>query len=83
MPKYLYQVAYTPEGSSGVLRGGGSNRVKVVKELVEGLGGKVDLFAFAFGDDDAILVLDLPDHVTASAIGLAVNASGAARSKIA
>jgi uncharacterized protein with GYD domain len=82
VPKYLYQVSYTPEGSRGVLSGGGSKRRQIVKELVEGLGGKLELFAFAFGEDDVVLVMDLPDHVTASAIALTVNAAGAARGKV-
>jgi uncharacterized protein with GYD domain len=82
VPKYLYQVSYTPEGSRGLLSGGGSKRHRIVKELIEGLGGTLELFAFAFGEDDVVIVMDLPDHVTASAIALTVNAAGAARGKV-
>jgi uncharacterized protein with GYD domain len=35
-------------------------------------------FYFAFGEDDAIVICDLPDNATAAAVALAVNSSGAA-----
>ncbi|HEX7486612.1 MAG TPA: GYD domain-containing protein [Vicinamibacterales bacterium] len=82
MPKYLYQVSYTQDGYKGLLKDGGTKRRQTVKALVEGLGGKLEVFEFAFGADDAVLVMDLPDHVTASAIALAVNASGGATGKL-
>ena len=44
--------------------------------MVEKLGGTVETFDFAFGKDDVYTVVDLPDNVTAAAIGLAVGASG-------
>jgi uncharacterized protein with GYD domain len=82
VPKYLYQVSYTQDGYKGLLKDGGTKRRQTVKALVEGLGGKLEVFEFAFGADDAVLVMDLPDHVTASAIALAVNASGGATGKL-
>ena len=82
MPKYLYQASYTQEGTRGLLRDGGSKRRKTIEELVAGLGGKLELFAYAFGKDDVVIVMDLPDNVTASAIALTVNASGAVRGRI-
>ena len=36
---------------------------------------------FALGDYDAFAIVDLPDHVSATALSLAVTASGAARTK--
>lgn len=82
MPKYLYQVSYTQDGYKGLLKDGGTKRRQTVKALVESLGGKLDMFEFAFGDDDAVLVLDLPDHLTATAIHMAVSASGAVTGKL-
>jgi uncharacterized protein with GYD domain len=80
--KYLYQVSYTQDGYKGLLKDGGTKRRQTVKTLVESLGGKLELFEFAFGSDDAVLVMDLPDHVTASAIALTVNASGGATGRM-
>jgi uncharacterized protein with GYD domain len=82
VPKYLYQASYTQEGTIGLLKDGGTKRRKSIEQLVEGLGGKLELFAYAFGKDDVVIVFDLPDNVTASAIALTVNASGAVRGKV-
>ena len=40
------------------------------------LGGKLEAFYFAFGEDDVFAIIDLPDTATASALSLNVNASG-------
>ena len=45
------------------------------------LGGRVEAFYFAFGDDDVYIIADVPDNVTITAISLAVNASGAVKVK--
>ena len=38
-------------------------------------------FYFAFGENDAYLILDVPDNLTAAAISLAVAGAGATRMK--
>jgi uncharacterized protein with GYD domain len=76
VPRYLIIASYTPEGEQGLLSKGGTARRASVTEMVEGLGGKVETFDFAFGEDDVYVVSELPDNVTAAAIGLAVGASG-------
>ncbi len=81
MAKYLWQVSYTAEGLKGLLKEGGSSRVAAIQRLAESRGGKVEAFYFAFGDDDVYLIADLPSHVEAAAISLAVGASGAASVK--
>ena len=81
MAKYLVQASYTQDGVKGVLDKGGSSRPEAVKHLVEGLGGSMEAFYFAFGDADAYVIVDLPDNVSTAAVALAVNASGAATAK--
>lgn len=81
MAKYLFQVSYSSAGLKGLLKEGGSSRVASIRKLTESRGGKVEAFYFAFGDDDVYLIADLPSHVEASAISLAVGASGAASVK--
>jgi uncharacterized protein with GYD domain len=81
MPKYLIHATYTAEGAKGILKSGGTARRKAVEELLASLDGKLEAFYFTFGDDDAILIIDLPDQVAASAIGLAVAASGTIRTR--
>jgi uncharacterized protein with GYD domain len=81
VPKYLVQAAYTLEGAKGLLKDGGSKRRAAVQEMLKAIGGTVEAFYYAFGDSDAFVILDVPDHVTATALALAVNASGAVRTK--
>jgi uncharacterized protein with GYD domain len=81
MPKYLFQASYTTEGLKGLLKDGGSKRREVVEQLTKALGGRVEAFYFAFGDDDVYIITDVPDNVTTAAVSLTVNASGAAKVK--
>jgi uncharacterized protein with GYD domain len=46
--------------------------------LIEGLGGKIESFYFAFGGSDAFVVAELPDEVSAMAAALTVGAAGGA-----
>ena len=81
MARYLWQVSYTTDGIKGILKEGGSSRAKFIGKLVETNGGKLEAFYFAFGDADCYLIAELPGNLEASAISLAVSASGAARVK--
>lgn len=78
MPKYLVTADYTSEGMKGVLAKGGTARRDAVEKMATDMGGSLDSFYFAFGDHDAIVVVDLPDNTTAAAVGMAVSASGMA-----
>ena len=78
MPKYLLEVTYTLDGIKGVRSKGGSARSAAAKELVEGLGGKLESFYFAFGGTDVYAVADLPDNASAAAAALTVTAAGGA-----
>lgn len=79
MPKYMIKVAYTADGTRGLMKEGGTARRAAVQKLVEGMGGKVDAFYYAYGDADAYVILDVPDTSSGLALSLAVNASGAVR----
>ncbi|MGO9007162.1 MAG: GYD domain-containing protein [Beijerinckiaceae bacterium] len=76
MAKYLVEGRYNAEGTKGLAKEGGSARRAVVAKMVEGLGGKVESFYFAFGDVDVCGIVDMPDVVTAAAVSLAINQSG-------
>ena len=81
MAKYLFEVSYTVEGARGVLKEGGSARRAVVKQLAESMGGKLETFYFAFGKNDAYVIVDGPGNVDMAAVSMAVGASGAASIK--
>jgi len=76
MSKYLIKASYTADGVKGLLKEGGTARKKTVEKVIAGLGGKLEVFYYAFGDCDVYAIADLPDAVTAAAIGLAINSSG-------
>jgi uncharacterized protein with GYD domain len=76
MPKFLIQATYTPEGTKGLLKEGASGRRAAVEQVVTGLGGKVEAVYYAFGQDDIVLIIDLPDAVSMAAVSLTVKASG-------
>jgi uncharacterized protein with GYD domain len=76
MPKYLFKASMSPEGVAGVMTEGGTARRTVVGDAIESLGGKLESFYFAFGDDDVIGICELPDNETAAAFALEVSSSG-------
>lgn len=78
MPKFLVVADYTPEGAKGVQSKGGGARRDAVKQAVDGLGGSLESFHFAFGAHDAYVIVDLPDNESAAALAIAVNTSGGA-----
>jgi uncharacterized protein with GYD domain len=41
------------------------------------VGGRVEVFYYAFRDTDAFVIVDLPDNVTAAALSLTINAAAA------
>src|SRR3984893_10306407 len=81
MPKYLAMASYTSAGLKGLNKVGGTARRAFVEKLLKGLGGRLEAFCFGFGEDDAYLILDVPDNLTAAAISLAVGGAGATRMK--
>ncbi len=82
MPKYLAQCSYTVEGVKGLLKDGGSKRREAVEQLVKGMGGTLEGYYYAFGDNDLFVITDMPDNVSIAAISLVVNASGAVTVKV-
>jgi uncharacterized protein with GYD domain len=78
MAKYLLEANYTQAGVQGVVKEGGSGRRDAIAKMLADIGGSLDAFYFAFGPDDVYVIADIPDHVSAAAISLAVGAAGGA-----
>ncbi len=76
MAKFLIRGSYSSEGTKGLLKDGGSARRAAAEALINGRGGRVEAFYFGFGNHDAYVIADLPDNVTATAVSLAINATG-------
>jgi uncharacterized protein with GYD domain len=81
MPKYMVQASYVGEGLKGLLNEGGTKRRETVAKAIEGMGGTLESFYFAYGDYDVVGIVDMPDNVSSVAFSLMVNASGVIKAK--
>jgi uncharacterized protein with GYD domain len=79
MAKYLIQASYNADGAKGLLKEGGSGRRKAVDETVQGMGGTVEAMYYAYGEHDAVMIVDFPDAISMAAVSMMVKASGAMR----
>ncbi len=82
MAKYLFEASYTNVGAKGLMSEGGSSRRQQIQSMLGTMGGKLEAMYYAFGDNDVYAIVDVPDNVTAVAVSMAVNASGAVTAKI-
>src|SRR2546430_2431800 len=82
MPKYLIQGSYSGEGLKGLLEEGGSKRREAAEQSITGLGGRLEAFYYAFGNDDFVIIADLPSNVDASALSCPPTAPGAVKPKM-
>jgi len=76
MPRYLIGFSYTPEAWAALVKSP-QNRREAIRPMIEGMGGKLEAFYYAFGEEDGYAILDMPDNVSAAAFALAVAATGA------
>ncbi len=79
MPRYMYEVAYTPEAWATLVKTP-QDRIEAIAPAVRKLGGKIETAYFAFGDYDIVAIANMPDNVTAAAFSLAVSAGGTVKS---
>jgi uncharacterized protein with GYD domain len=79
MPNYLIEASYSTEGVGGVADKGGTARRQAVEQLIDGIGGKMECFYFAFGDADVYVVAELPSDEAAAALALSINRSGSTK----
>ncbi len=81
MPKYMLQANYTADGVKGLIKDTASGRRTAVKGSVEAVGGKLESMYYCFGQDDVVVIMDLPDNVAAVSLVTAVGASGLVRAR--
>ena len=70
MSKFMLKASYNPDGVRGLIKEGGSKRRAVVQKMIEGMGGKLEAFYYAWGADDAFIIADLPDEKAGIALSL-------------
>ena len=76
MAKYMIKGSYSQQGIKGVMKEGGTERVKAISSMLESMGGSLESMYFSFGSDDVYVTADLPDNTVAAAIAAAVGAAG-------
>jgi uncharacterized protein with GYD domain len=81
MPKYLLQASYSSEGLKGLAKDKASGRKAAIQSAIKVVKGKLECIYYTFGADDVILIVDLPDNVSAAAMSLVAGASGAVNIK--
>jgi len=54
-----------------------SDRAAAVRALLEPVGGKLVSYDFMFGEDDGMVIFEVPDSQSAAAVSLAVSSTGA------
>ena len=76
MPYYLTRFSYTPATWAKLIENPEDRRT-AAKEYIEGVGGKLHGFWYAFGDHDGYNLWEAPDNVSMAATALAISAGGA------
>ena len=79
MALYMFQGAYTPEALAKLIKKP-QDRIGVIAKVIKKFDGELHGGWFCFGEYDIVLVLELPDNVTAAAFAVAAEAGGALRS---
>jgi len=77
----MIQASYVGEGSKGLIKEGGTKRRETVAQVIEGMGGTLESFYYAFGDYDVVGVAEMPDNVGSVALSIMINASGVINAK--
>jgi len=78
MPNYLVQASYTAEAIAALVKNP-QNRAEVVRKAVENMGGKMIGGWLSFGDQDVVIIVEMPDNISAAGLAVAVAAGGSLR----
>jgi uncharacterized protein with GYD domain len=78
MPKYVTLYNWTDQGVANAKDT--VNRYQAAKQLVEGMGGKIDAIFWTMGQYDLVTVSDFPDDETGTAVNLQLASTGNLRS---
>src|SRR5215211_1040057 len=81
MPKYLVQASYTGEGLEGTPEGQGNRAQGCCHQGCRRPRRQAGVHLLAFGEDDVVVIFELPDNVAAARLAIAVGASGFVRTR--
>ena len=75
MPYYLIQAVYTADSWATQTRNP-QNANDRVRPPVEALGGRIESVYYAFGEYDAVAIVEVPDNVNSGAFSIRASAGG-------
>ena len=78
MATYLGQISYTPAAWAALVRNP-VDRSDAIRGPIEKLGGTMKEMWMAFGQDDAVGIMEMPDNIAAAALSMAIMAGGACK----
>ena len=79
MAYFLLQGAYSTEVWNTLISNP-VNRVEAIRPAIESMGGRIEGSWLSFGEYDVVLIMQMPDNISAAAFALAVAAGGAFKS---
>ncbi len=65
----MVQFSYSPEALQNLIKNP-EDRSKVLRALIEKLGGKLHAFYYTYGDYDGFAIIELPDSASTAAASL-------------
>lgn len=75
MPRYLVQLSYNAAAAAAFVAKP-QGRMAGAKALIEKLGGTLHSFDYGYGEDNVVIICDMPDDVAGTAAALVVKAAG-------
>ena len=79
MAQFLVQVAYSPEAWANLVQNP-QNRIQAVASVIKKLGGKLMQGWLSFGDYDAVVIMEMPDNISAAAFAASIAGGGSCKS---
>ena len=76
MALFMYRGGYTAESWAAQAKKP-TNREDALKPIARQLGGRILSFYYAFGEDDFVLIAQMPDNKAAAAMAIAATSGGA------
>ena len=79
MARYLMQITLVPQAFTALVQNP-DNRAEAVRPIFEAMGGRLEEYYFAVGENTVYTLGEMPDHVSMEALTMAVLAGGAVTS---
>jgi|SRR5215469_13124963 len=79
MALYMYQASYTAKSMAAQVKEP-QDPVEAIRPTLEGVGAKLVVAGFPFGEYDVLIVYEAPDDMTAASVVMAIAAAGDVKS---